>query len=65
MRPELRLVIGHGSGSFGHVAAARYDTLAGVQGRCLIVSVTTDWRFSAARSEEIGNALMAARKDVR
>lgn len=30
-RPELRLVIGHGSGSFGHVAAAPYDTRAGVQ----------------------------------
>jgi isopentenyl phosphate kinase len=26
----LRLVLGHGSGSFGHVAAARYDTRYGV-----------------------------------
>ena len=30
-RPELRLVIGHGSGSFGHVAAARYGTREGVR----------------------------------
>ncbi|MCI0394169.1 MAG: uridylate kinase, partial [Chloroflexi bacterium] len=30
-RPELRLVIGHGSGSFGHVAAARHGTRQGVQ----------------------------------
>src|SRR5690554_6432545 len=30
-RPELRLVIGHGSGSFGHVGAARYGTREGVR----------------------------------
>jgi len=29
--PELRLVIGHGSGSFGHTAAARYQTQRGVR----------------------------------
>ncbi len=29
--PDLRLVIGHGSGSFGHVAAKRYGTMQGVQ----------------------------------
>jgi isopentenyl phosphate kinase len=28
-RPELRLVLGHGSGSFGHVAAARHGTRQG------------------------------------
>lgn len=27
---ELRLVVGHGSGSFGHVAAAQFDTRSGV-----------------------------------
>lgn len=27
---HLRLVLGHGSGSFGHVAAARFDTRSGV-----------------------------------
>ncbi len=30
--PQLRLVLGHGSGSFGHVAAARHGTRAGVNG---------------------------------
>ena len=30
VQPELRLVIGHGSGAFGHVEAARYKTMAGV-----------------------------------
>lgn len=29
--PALRLVLGHGSGSFGHVAASKYGTRAGVQ----------------------------------
>jgi len=29
--PQLRLVLGHGSGSFGHVAAAQYGTRQGVQ----------------------------------
>lgn len=28
--PEQQLIIGHGSGSFGHVVAKRYDTIAGV-----------------------------------
>jgi len=27
--PDLRLVIGHGSGSFGHVAAHKYATYQG------------------------------------
>jgi len=30
-KPQLRLIIGHGSGSFGHVAAARYGTRLGVK----------------------------------
>jgi isopentenyl phosphate kinase len=30
-QPELRLVIGHGSGSYGHVAATQYQTHRGVE----------------------------------
>ncbi len=30
-RPELQLVLGHGSGSFGHVAAKKYGTREGVK----------------------------------
>lgn len=29
-QPDLQLLLGHGSGSFGHVAARRYGTIAGV-----------------------------------
>jgi Predicted archaeal kinase len=31
--PELRLIVGHGSGSFGHEAANKYSTRKGVSGR--------------------------------
>ena len=31
-RPDLRVVLGHGSGSFGHVEAKRYGTREGVRG---------------------------------
>lgn len=31
-KPELRLLLGHGSGSFGHVAGSRHGTRAGVSG---------------------------------
>lgn len=30
--PGVQLVVGHGSGSFGHMAAKRHDTIAGVSG---------------------------------
>ncbi|HDS1736853.1 homoserine O-acetyltransferase [Pseudomonas sp. BP8] len=39
-------------------------TLAKVTADYCIMSFTTDWRFSPARSREIVNALMAARKNV-
>jgi len=32
-RPDLRLVLGHGSGSFGHMVASRYRTRDGVRTR--------------------------------
>lgn len=39
-------------------------TLAGVKAEFCIMSFTTDWRFSPARSREMVDALMAARKNV-
>ena len=32
-RPQMQLVLGHGSGSFGHVSARRYGTREGVRSR--------------------------------
>ncbi len=40
------------------------DALAPVQAKFLVVSFTTDWRFSVERSKEIVDALIAARKNV-
>jgi len=40
------------------------QTLAQVKAQFCVVSFTTDWRFSPARSREIVDALMAARKSV-
>jgi len=49
-------------------AAAHADdlakTLAGIQANTLVMSFTTDWRFSPARSYELVNALLAAKKQV-
>ena len=39
-------------------------TLAPVQAHFLVVSFSTDWRFPPARSRELANALITARKDV-
>lgn len=39
-------------------------TLAGAQADFCIMSFTTDWRFSPARSRELVDALVAARKNV-
>jgi len=38
--------------------------LEGIQARCMVMSFTTDWRFSPARSRELVDALLAARKQV-
>jgi isopentenyl phosphate kinase len=40
-RPDLQLVLGHGSGSFGHVSARQYRTVEGVR-------TPADWRGFAA-----------------
>lgn len=60
VQPDLKLLLGHGSGSFGHVAAAKYDTRTGVQ-------TADQWRgfaevsSSASRiSKIVTDALLAA-----
>jgi len=39
-------------------------TVANIQARSLVVSFTSDWRFSPARSQEIVDALLSAGKHV-
>jgi isopentenyl phosphate kinase len=59
-RPGLRLVLGHGSGSFGHVLARRHQTRAGVHG-------PDQWRgfaevaaMAARLNRIVADALLAA-----
>ncbi|MBE0506152.1 MAG: homoserine O-acetyltransferase [Marinospirillum sp.] len=52
---------------FDPAAACGGDLVQAVSGACcrfLVISFTTDWRFSPKRSEELVNALTAARKRV-
>ncbi len=49
--------------------AKQYDhdlakTLSTIQAKCLVVSFTSDWRFSPERSHEIVNALLSSEKEV-
>lgn len=39
-------------------------TVEPITAKCLIMSFTSDWRFSPERSEEIVNALLSSNKDV-
>ncbi len=39
-------------------------TVASIQAKSLVISFTSDWRFSPARSQEIVNALLSENKDV-
>lgn len=39
-------------------------TLASIQAKCLVISFTSDWRFSPERSHEIVDALLSTGKDV-
>ncbi|GGC95785.1 homoserine O-succinyltransferase MetX [Halopseudomonas salina] len=40
------------------------SSLEGIKARCMVMSFTTDWRFSPARSRELVDALFAAGKQV-
>lgn len=40
------------------------QAVANIQAKCLVISFTSDWRFSPERSEEIVDALLSANKDV-
>jgi homoserine O-acetyltransferase len=40
------------------------ESLESIKARCMVMSFTTDWRFSPARSRELVDALLAARKQV-
>jgi homoserine O-acetyltransferase len=47
-----------------HFADDLAKAVAEIQAKCLVISFTTDWRFSPERSHEIVNALLSADKAV-
>jgi len=59
-RPEMRLVIGHGSGSFGHVPARKYGTRQGVHTPEGWVGFAEVWLQASALTRLVVEALHAA-----
>jgi isopentenyl phosphate kinase len=59
-RPDLRLLVGHGSGSFGHVPAKRYGTRQGVHSPDEWLGFVEVWREASALSRLVVDALSAA-----
>lgn len=58
--PDLRLVLGHGSGSFAHVPARKYGTRQGVQGPDGWYGFTQVWRAASALHRLVLDALAQA-----
>jgi isopentenyl phosphate kinase len=58
--PDLQMVLGHGSGSFGHVPAQKYDTRNGVYSQEEWMGFVEVWREAAALDHLILDALKEA-----
>jgi len=58
--PNLRLVLGHGSGSFGHVPARRYGTRQGVHTPEEWQGFVAVWRAAVELNHKVMEALAAA-----
>jgi isopentenyl phosphate kinase len=59
-QPHLRLVLGHGSGSFGHAAASRYGTRHGTAGPEQWRGFVEVWREAQALNRLVMDALAQA-----
>ncbi len=59
-QPEMRLVLGHGSGSFGHVPAKKYATRQGVDTPEGWRGFAEVWREAAALNRLVMDALASA-----
>lgn len=58
--PQLRILLGHGSGSFGHTPARQYQTRSGVQGAAGWQGFTAVWREARALNQIVLEALAEA-----
>lgn len=59
-QPELRILLGHGSGSFGHVPAKKYGTRQGVRNAEGWRGFVEVWRSASALNQAVTGALTAA-----
>jgi isopentenyl phosphate kinase len=59
-RPELRILLGHGSGSFGHAAARQYGTRQGVHEQQDWHGFIQVWRAARALNQIVMDALAQA-----
>lgn len=59
-QPELRLVAGHGSGSFGHVTARKFGTRSGVSTADQWRGFATVWHHAAELNHLVVDALRGA-----
>ena len=60
VQPGLRLLLGHGSGSFGHVPAQKYGTRQGVHTPAEWLGFVEVWREAAALNHLVMDALAGA-----
>lgn len=58
-KPDLQVVLGHGSGSFGHVPAKKYGTRQGVHTPEQWRGFVEVWRYASALNQAIMGALQA------
>lgn len=58
--PGLRMLLGHGSGSFGHIPAKQYGTRGGVRSEQEWLGFVEVWRQAAALNRAVMDALEAA-----
>jgi isopentenyl phosphate kinase len=57
-RPDLKLILGHGSGSFGHFAAHKYGTLHGVKSKDEWIGFAEVWREASKLNRIISDAMI-------
>lgn len=60
LNPELKLIIGHGSGSFGHVPGKKYNTYDGVYSAAQWQGFIEVWKEARALNQIIIDALLAS-----
>lgn len=57
LNPDLQLVVGHGSGSFGHIAGDRYHTRQGVHTPAEWVGFSEVWQAARELNQIVAEAL--------